>query len=255
MAASESTNQRVARMAAALIAAHHQGTLLTVTPDEGPADAAEACAVQQEVWRALVGTARPTAWKVGAAARDAVFMAGPVLPQFLGASPARFPASSFGQVAVEAEIALRFYRDLPPRPTRYTREELLAAVGSAHVALEVVATRLADRGAAGRLWCLADNLVNGALVLGDPLPDLRDLDFGTLVARSFVNGERVAEGVGQVPLGDIFYLLPWWVEQIGGVRTGDVVTTGTWNGAHWTSAPADLGVEFVGLGSASAHLG
>lgn len=246
--------QRVARIAATLVDAYRRHCPVAGSPETGPATTTEAFAVQAAVWAAMVGPQRPTAWKVGAASPTAVPVSGAVFPAHLQTSPACFRRSDFLSLGIEAEIALRFGRDLPARDTPYASSEILDAVASAHVAMEIVGTRLADHAAAGPLWSLADNLVNGALVIGDAIPGWRHLDYPQLTARSFIDDALVAEATGAIPLGDIGHCLPWWVGHIGGVRAGDVVTTGTWNGARWLDQPGHLRVEFAGLGSAEATL-
>jgi len=254
MTSPDTSAQRVARIAAALVDAYQRRCAVTGSPETGPATTAEAFAVQAAVWTKLVGPQRPTAWKVGAASPTAVPVSGAVFPAQLQTSPGHFRRSDFLSLGIEAEIALRFGRDLPARETLYPRNEILDAVATAHVAMEIVGTRLADREAAGPLWRLADNLVNGALVIGDAIPGWRQLDYPQLTARSSIDDALVAEATGAIPLGDICHCLPWWVGHIGGVHAGDVVTTGTWNGARWLDQPGRLRVEFAGLGSAEATL-
>lgn len=202
----------------------------------------------------MVGTQRPTTWKVGAPSRDGDPVSGAIFPQFRVQSPACFPRDAFLNLGIEAEIAVRFGHDLPQRVPPYTRQEIVDAVDHACVAIEIVTTRLADRHLAGPLWRLADNLVNGALVLGDEIPAWRQLDYRGLTARSYSNGKLVAEATGDIPLGDICHCLPWWINHIGGVRAGDMVTTGTWNGACWVEGPQVVKVEFAGIGSAQATI-
>jgi 2-keto-4-pentenoate hydratase len=246
--------ERIELAAVALVAAYRSGRALHASPESGPASPAEAYAVQHKVWQAMTGEARPTAWKVAAPARDATPIAAPVFPQCFAESPARFPAASFLRPAVEAEIALRFGRDLPARGAPYRRAEFLDTVASAHVAMEVVDTRLADPEAAGPFWRLADSLLNGALVLGDAIKDWRGLDLGSLTARSQADGRLLAEATGRQPQGDIYAGLSWWIDHIGGVQAGDIVTTGSWNGAPRVTPPALLRVEFLGLGMAEAQI-
>lgn len=244
-----------ADLAALLLHAYRQRQPLAVGADSGPASTADAYAVQQAVWRAMAGDPRPTAWKVAAADRTTPPMAAPVFPQRLAASPARFPAEGFIGLGIEAEIAFRFGRDLPPRATPYTRDEIRAAIASAHVAMELVDTRLADPQAAGPGWRLADNLLNGGLVIGTEIPHWRDLDLAGLTVRIHANSRLLAETPGRPPLDDLFHCLPWWVQHIGGARAGDIVTTGAWNGMHPVGLPTAVRVEFVGVGSAEAEVG
>jgi len=117
-----------------------------------------------------------------------------------------------------------------------------------------VDTRLADAEAAGPLWRLADNLLNGGLVIGDEIPHWRELDFASRTARVLADGKCIAETLGRPPLDDLFHCLPWWINHIGGARAGDMVTTGAWNGMHRVNMPVEATVEFVGLGTATAFL-
>jgi 2-keto-4-pentenoate hydratase len=242
------------QLANALVSAYRSGQPLQTRPDLGPASEAEAYAVQHAVWRIMVGDARPTAWKLGAPSRESTPIAAPIFSGRIGGSPGQFPADSFLRLGVETEIALRFGCDLPTRPLPYRREEILDAVASAHVAMELVDSRLVDPDAAGPLWRLADSLLNGGLVLGSAIPDWRDLDLDALVARAYADDTLLAEAIGQQPLGDIYCCLPWWLGHIGGIRAGDIVTTGSWNGAPRITQPGSLRVEFAGLGRADVHL-
>lgn len=250
---------RIARLAAALCEARLTGQAIDATPDNGPTSLAEAFAVQRAVWQRLVGDmsgddAPPRAWKVGAAGCDAPLLAGRVLPDAFARSPAAFPGKNFFRVGVEAEIAFVFRDALPVRDAPWPREAIAGAIGSAHVAMEIVDTRLRDPDAAGTFWKVADNLVNGTLTLGDEIRDWQRVDWPTLTARSWIEGTEVACAQGQVPLGDVLHLLPAWIRHIGGVRPGDVVTTGTWNGVCWAKPPATLRVGFDGLGVAETKI-
>lgn len=237
-----------------LVQAYRASDRIDASADAGPAGAGQAYAVQGAVWWALVGPARPSAWKVAAASRDQEPVAAPVFPHRHQASPARFPAGMFMAPGVEAEIAVRFGRDLPARPRPYDRAEIFDAIASLHVAMEIVDTRLADPERAGSGWRLADNLLNGGLVIGTAIPRWRDLDFARLGARILANDRPLADTVGRPPLDDLFFCLPWWLGHVGGARAGDIVTTGAWNGMHRVDAPAVVVVEFAGLGRAEAGI-
>ncbi|NTV97217.1 MAG: hydratase [Thiobacillus sp.] len=237
-----------------LVEAYRQRNRIAVTPESGPVDAEQAYAVQRAVWRMLVGDSRPSAWKVGAAAPDAPPFAAPVLPSRLAWGPVHLSAGLFTGLGVEAEIALRFARDLPARPEPYDRTEILAAIGSAHVAMELVDTRLADAEAAGPYWRLADNQVNGALVLGDAIADWRAADWSECAVRITADDREVATGTGRPPLGDILHCLPWWLAHVGGARAGDIVTTGAWTGMHPVAGAMELRAMFEGLGQAAVRL-
>jgi len=227
---------------------------LDASPESGPASVEQAYAVQRAVWQEMTQGARPAVWKAGAPNRYTEPTAAAIFPQRVVPSPARFSAGDFRTLGIEAEIAVCFGRDLPARAEPYRQEEIRAAIASAHVAMELVATRLADPDAAGPLWRLADNLLNGGLVIGEAIPNWRDLDFSGLTVRADANGHCLAETVGRQPLDDLFYCLPWWLAHNGGAKAGDIVTTGAWNGMHPVGLPAEVSVEFVGVGSVSARI-
>lgn len=244
-----------AAIAHRLVQAYRQHTWISATPGSGPGGIDEAYAVQRLVWQEMAGEGRPMAWKVGASALAETPIAAPVFPSRLVTNPGSFPGEMFTAPGVEAEIALRFGRDLPMRPDPYGREAILDAIGSVHVAMELVDTRLADPEAAGPFWRLADNLLNGALVLGDPVPHWRDLDWHGLTVQVRLDGHALADVIARPPLGDIFHCLPWWLAHVGGVHKGDVVTTGAWSGMHPAGHATDLSVTFAGLGEVAARLG
>ena len=244
-----------AAIASRLLAAYRDHRAIATDPGGGPADSEAAYAVQGALWRSLVDSPRPGAWKAGAPDKASTPVAAPVFPQRISASPARFPADRFFGMGIEAEIVFRFGRDLPARAPPYSREEILNAIAAAHVAMELVDTRLADAEAAGPLWRLADNLLNGGLVIGDEIPHWRELDFAVQTARVLADGKCLAETRGRPPLDDLFHCLPGWIGHIGGARAGDIVTTGAWNGMHRVNMPVEATVEFVGLGSATVFLG
>lgn len=238
-----------------LVQAYHQHTPIQANPLSGPGSIDAAYAVQRAFWHAMVGDSRPTAWKVGSPAREVVPTAAPVFPSRLATSPTCFPRNLFMGLGVEAEIALRFGRDLPPQREPYLLEAILDAIGCVHVAMELVDTRLADPEVAGSLWRLADNLLNGALVLGDAVSHWRELEWDGLTVQVLVDGQPLAGVIGRPPLGDIFHCLPWWLAHAGGARAGDIVTTGAWSGMHPIGLAAEVAVTFAGLGKAEARIG
>ena len=246
-------------IAEALIAAHR-----TLQPIEGPYEAlapkteTEAYATQAEVWQAICGEVRPTAFKVMLPGPGREPMAAPMFARYLVENGATLPANKFRLVGLETELCVRFGKALPPRETPYTREEILDAVASAHVGVEIVDTRLADRAAAGELFRLADSLVNGGFVVGDKIEGWREIDTPSVVARTFANGKLTSEIKGKHPTGEPYFLLPWWANtgslRYGGIQAGDVVTLGSWTGMQLVEKPVDVRGELEGFGAATVKV-
>ncbi len=238
-----------------LLDVYEENVRFPAKAEDGPVDAEQAYAVQRLVWRQMVGSDRPHVWKVGASDKAGQPLAAPIFPARYSVSPGRFRRRGLCSVGVEAEIALRFGRDLAPRSQPHGYDEILAAIGSVHVAMEVVDSRLHDPAYAGPLWCLADNLLNGALILGDEIPQWRTQDWQALEVAVMADGVVLDQRLAHPPLHDLFHCLPWWIAHIGGARAGDVVTTGAWTGMHPVGQACEVGVTFAGLGQCRASCG
>lgn len=243
------SGDRIATTAARLLAARANHERISLGT-EGPADAAEAYAVQDAVTRALgpVG-----GWKVGAKGPDAEPTCAPLPAAGILASPAKVIDGAWRVRGIETEVAVRFAADLPADPLRLARETVLAAVGEVLCAIEVVETRLAEFPKAAPLQMLADSSAHGALVLGAARPfDARWLDAKGLVARQWFDGSEVATTTGGNPAVDLARLLVWVARQAAArgmpIRAGQVVTTGSFTGMLFAPPGARVHGAIEGLG-------
>ena len=231
--------QRIARL---LIDAHRTGGLIDPLVQRGPADVRCAYRAQDLVLQGLSPAGRPAAWKVSPPKTGAEPVVSPVLPEHVLRSPAR-TAGRRGLLGVEAEIAFRIGENLEPK--------------EALVLLELCETRLQDWHSAPTLWKLADFQSNGALVLGSGVRDWRKLDFASQTVELLVNGRQVKRATGSHPSGDPSTLVPRGVlhgAARGGIRAGDIITTGSWIGLAKVK-PGDLVVaRFPGVGEATLEL-
>jgi 2-keto-4-pentenoate hydratase len=184
-------------------------------------------------------------WKVGAANATAEPSASPLALSGIRKSPATIQART--RIA-ECEIGFRFAKALPPRPTPYTADEVLAAIGTCQATIEAVDPRFTDPGKLDQLTILADCGMHGGLVVGEPIADWLPDMFAGLHVVSTVNGALQREAVGSNPGGsDLMRLLVWLansevVRAAGGLTAGVVVTTGSWTGAD----PLPPGAHVVG---------
>lgn len=237
----------------ALVGARTHGTRIDGAHAPAPRTDADAYAVQQAVadafgWFEAPG---PRAWKVGAAARDAVPNAAPLPSQRVVASPARFAAGTFGRMLIEGEVAFRL------RAPMTDAASVADAVGEWLVTIEIVDPRFADLEATSPLQKLADHGLHGALVVGSGGPLPSTIDWGALVARVRRGGEVILETRGGHPLGDLLFLLPWLARHAASrgapLVAGDVVTAGTWTGVVEAFPGQAIDVEFPAIGRASVR--
>jgi 2-keto-4-pentenoate hydratase len=241
--------QSVDDAAALLIEARRAGTTLRALPDAlAPQTAADAYAIQEAVARALGGIA---GWKVGAKGPALEPTCAPIPPTSLHASPHRFDGSELRLRGVEAEFAFRFARDLPPRAQPYERKEVAAAVESVHAAIELVESRFHDLRAVDPLSLLADGNAHGALVVGSGVAAIKDADPALVRVDLHFDDRTVAQTVGGNPAGDVWRLMTWLANHCaargGGLRAGQIVTTGSCTGMQFASPGTRVRVEIEGL--------
>lgn len=192
-------------------------------------------------------------WKVGSPGPDGPINCSPLPAEGIANSPG---VSHVEMRGVEAEIAVRFAADLPPRDKPYGLDEVLAAVASAHPAIEVLQSRYLDPDAVDPLSGLADSMAHGGLVLGPAIEGWTRIDLGQERVRVLVDGVELKAGTGN-PGGDMVRLLAWLADTgarwAGGIRAGQVVTTGSWTGKDFAPPGAEVRVAFDHCGEAAVR--
>ena len=159
-------------------------------------------------------------------------------------------------LGIEAEIAFRFDRDLPPRAEEYRRDEVAAAV-TALASIEIVASRFRSYRDTPLLDRAADCMSNGAFVTGTLQPDWRSIDLTALEATLAINGAVTIRKRGEHPAVDPILPAIALVNELRaapGVRAGQIITTGICTGMHF-GRPGDLvTASFTDFGTAKIHL-
>jgi 2-keto-4-pentenoate hydratase len=241
-----------------LIGAHTRHCQFAAAADPAPATAQDAYAVQDRVFVALYPGQGAGAWKVGGPRPDVEPTAAPIPSASLHASPAHLRAKGFHMIGIEAEIAYRLGSDLPPRAAPYSDEEIAAAISEAVVTIELCDTRLSNWKDASALWRLADFQTNAALVVGSGRKDWRAIDFTRQRAELWIDGALALEATGVHPYGNPIRLFPWLLAhnkgRCGGLRAGNIITTGTWTGIRFVAPGADVIARFPGIGEARVTL-
>jgi 2-keto-4-pentenoate hydratase len=193
-------------------------------------------------------------WKIGAPTPDDPPGFAPMPAMWISCSGCEMRGVTHRYRGVEAEIAFKMGKDLPPRDTPYTREEVVAAIESMHPAIEILETALADPAQATKLTAVADMAMHGGFVYGDPVPNWQSIDFTKESVTLAVDGAVRVERTGSNTSGDLMRLLPWLANEgagrTEGLKKGDWITTGSWTGNTQANAGASVDARFSTAGRA-----
>ncbi|WP_419807027.1 2-keto-4-pentenoate hydratase [Terriglobus sp.] len=221
--------------------------------EQRPATEEEAFFVQDTMMRAYgeIG-----GWKIGARTPDGVPFFAPMPALWMGLNGTLFRGPMHRLHGVEAEIAFQVAKDLPRRAEPYTRDEVLAAIGTCHPAIEIIESALTDPLAAPRESMLADMQMHGGFVTGPAMQEWREVDWQQEGVHLIIDGSVRVESVASNPGGTDFlrlltYLANEGAARTGGLHAGQWVTTGSWTGVTWATASAQVLVEFDHAGTVS----
>lgn len=240
----------IAQAAELMLAARRDPTKkLTALPEAlRPRSRAAAYAIQHkiaETFPAIGG------WKVSPFGAHTPPMCGPLPAAGVVASPASLAHQQYSTRAIESELSVRIGRDLPPRATPYTREDITAAIAAIHPALELCDSRFVEPKQVDLMSTLADSQSHGGLVYGAPVTDWQKVDLLAESVAQFVDGELNASRVGH-PAKDLVGQIVWLANEgsvwAGGLQAGQIVTCGSWTGANRVPPVASIRVQFSTIG-------
>ena len=230
--------------------------------DGRPADRADGYAIQAAFAELSGDTV--AGWKIAAtsaAGQAHIRVDGPIGARLLASrvldNAARISLDRNLMRVAEAEFAFRLGRDLGARERPYDVDEVLAAVDTLHLAIEVPDSRYEDFRAVGAPQLIADSACACWFILGEAVTaDWRGVDFPRHEVEGYKNGARVAQGSGANVLGDPRVALTWMANEMrqfgDGMRAGQFVTTGTCI-VPMPIAPGDrVRMDFGSFGSVEA---
>ena len=240
----------VTRAAALLLAARRdlKQQLVDLPAELRPTDRASAYAIQHEVAKTFAAIG---GWKVSPFQPDGAPFCGALPAAGIMAGPASLSSALFPMRGVEAEVSVRMARDLPPRATPYTRDEVADAIAAFYPAIEVLQSRFVDPGAITAMTGLADTQAHGAFIYGAPVPGWRAIDLAAVSVVQKVDGAVNASRTGH-PGGDLLGEVVWLANEgstwAGGLKAGQFVTCGSWTGANRVGPTAKVRVAFTSVG-------
>ncbi len=191
-------------------------------------------------------------WKIGAPNAEAEPFYGPMPRAWMAPSDSIFSGPQYRFRGIEAEIAFLVGKDLPPRETPYTREECIAAMASCHPAIEELESGFVDPRDVPRFASFADLQMNGGFVYGPAIANWQTIDFTKEPVVVTIDGTVRADKVGSFTSGDLLRLLPYLANEgairTGGLRAGQWITTGSWNGIAFATGAQTVDVTFAHAG-------
>ncbi len=220
------------------------------------ADAAEAYAIQDGVAHAMSWSGDgPSYWKSGGPSRAADTTHARLPASGVVPSGTRLRGADFCLRFLEAELALRFGRDVDAALAATLDEDRAARlVNDVCVSIELVDSRWTAGLDAPALAKLADLQSHGALVLGE-WTAWRAGQWDTQAARIVIGDAAPIHVRGSHPLGSPTWGLPAFLRHVTArqrvLRAGSVVTTGSWCGMQPVPPGTSVHVAFDGIGEAS----
>jgi 2-keto-4-pentenoate hydratase len=228
-------------------------------PESGVTSLDAAYAVQRRYVDLMIPKAgAPAGYKIGLTSARMQKMcnidrplAGIVLASRVMRSGAVLHTGNYGRMGLEFEVGVRLGRDLPPRATPFTLDEVALAVDGVCAGVEVVDDRNADYNVLEALSLIADNAWNAGIVLGDFTKSWGDLESACGVMK--LNGEEADRGFGRDVLGHPFIPLTWLANHLAtsgsGLKAGDIVMTGSLIPTRFPKEPGKFRFDLSGVGS------
>ncbi|MFN9337515.1 MAG: 2-keto-4-pentenoate hydratase [Alphaproteobacteria bacterium] len=249
------SSETITRAIEKLVAVHKGGAPIANLGDAAPGNEADIFAIQRGVLKALGGTIG--GWKCATPPGK------PTNFGIMAASGARQSGGRWGvantrPIGLETEVAFRLKRDLPPRSSAYSREDVLDAVDAAFPLLELVQSRYADHKIVAPAEGMADNIAHLGYVVGADVADWRRFDLPNLAVRQSYAGAVQVDQKGGNPSGDPVLPLVWIANHLHGLgehlRAGQVVTTGTYTGCIFVPPGQRVQAGFAGFGEITFDL-
>lgn len=251
-------DESAARAANLLAAAYRRRERLeALPPDLAPGTLAEAYAIQDRLVEAWGGES--VGWKLSCTsdvARRTLKADEPcrgrVMAGKVDRSPATLDGGRYFMRLVEPEFGFRLGRDLPPSGAPFDAEAVVDAVDAMIPLIEIVDTAYRDWTAVGVPSLVADNMLSGGLVLGEPAADWRREELASREVSLAINGEIVTRGSGGNVLGHPVNALLWLANHLSGMgmglRAGEVVATGLATGLAYADAGDTAVADFGEFG-------
>ena len=173
---------------------------------------------------------------------------------FLEPTPVTVTHAELASPIPEVEYQAMLGADLPPRDKPYTVEEVTDAVASLHPGLELAECRFIHDAAFPPLPAiLADGAGSGTIVYGPAIEGWKTRDIASQEATLSSNGRLRRKGTAAAALDHPMVPLTWLANELsrtgGGLKAGQMVSTGTLTGMLAPQPGEDYVADFGAFGS------
>lgn len=212
----------------------------------------DALAIQQRL-QALLGAATG-GWKCSLPTPERALSYAAIFASSISRMSPCVVATRAKMARIEPEIAFVLGRDLPPRARPYGDDEVRASIAETRLVLEILGSRYADPGAVEFAEVLADHVVNEGLFIGPVLEDALSRPLAQFPVSVDALGESLHRRDGRHPDGHPLRPLVWLANELaadpatGGLKAGEIVTTGSYAGALEVPFQTPLHIRFGSLG-------
>ena len=177
---------------------------------------------------------------------------GRVMAGRIDQSPTTLDSNRHFMRLIEPEFGFRLKHDLRPSDAPFEFDDVVDAVEALVPLIEIVDTAYQDWTSVGVLSLIADNMLSGGLVLGEPVSEWRERDLAAHEVTLAVNGETVTRGSGGNVLDHPVNALLWLANDLPsmgmGLRAGEVVATGLSTGLAYADAGDTAVADFGDFG-------
>lgn len=208
-------------------------------------------ALQIQAHMILQHSADVAGWKCLLPLAEDQLIVGPIFSDGIqqGATCEQFAENSAARV--EPEIAFVLGQDLPANANGYSEAEIDQAIGSCHMALELIQLRYADDSDAQFVDKLADGLVNQGLYIG-PEIDRNSAFAASSFGVSIAQGESTQTFVGnhpnQEPVAPIYWLINYMTRRGVDFTAGEALITGSYCGVVDVAFNQLTTITYEGIG-------
>lgn len=246
----EERRSQLLQAASICLEARRTGKTIDNLPAElQPQSLQEAYFVQDEMMKGYLPVG---GYKIGGPPTDDPFYA-PMPRGWMAASGSTLKGIRYR--GVEAELAFLMGKDLPPRSTPYTREEVIDAIASFHPAIEVLEMAWPTTEGKEKFTLFGDMQQHGGFVYGAAIPGWQKLDLTQESVKLTIDGKLIMEKTASNPAGTDLVRLPVFLAnqgaRTGGLKKGEWITTGSWTGNTPAGANSTVNVEFKNAGGVS----